>query len=300
MRLSTSTSLASFVERPGTTEYLSSAQLFEALDQGVRERSIITLAGPSGSGKKTLLDNWARQRSQFAGRENIIVISMSPSPEKSLPAINIALSRLWHELQELSPPAIGHGYHPRERNIRIYNTRQLETLRIEVQKAIEDAGIKAIVVVRSHLFDEDALTWLLDMRSYRDHNRGYRPRFALILACTSKTDESTPNPITQLQKLQEVKAEWKQLRLSYLGKAEFDEVAGLLIRIHLNAIFDPALNATKIGEDWRKLTVGNWWLLRALTKFIDDELGPQKGSAPRLITQAVLDRVNARYNHTGT
>ncbi len=225
---------------------------------------------------------------------------MSPSPEKALPPINIALSRMWHELQELSRPAIGHGYRPSERNIRSYNSRQLETLRIEVQKAIEDAGIKAIVVVRSHLFDETALTWLLDMRSYRDHSRGYRPRFALILACTSKTIEATPNLITQLQKLEEVKGEWTQLKLSYIQPAEFSNVLAYLVLIHLNAIFGPTLNTTKIGEDWRKLTVGNWWLLRALTKFIDDELGPQKGSAPRLITQAVLDRVNARYNHTAT
>jgi hypothetical protein len=177
----------------------------------------------------------------------------------------------------------------------MYNARWLESLRIEVQKALRDRYIKAIVIVRSHLLDEEGLTWLLDLRSYYDLQEGFQPRFALILACTSGTNNSDPALLTHLKKAGELKQTGTRLTLSYIHPDEFAVVMARLVRLNLKAVFHKDLNQDTIATEWYRYTSGVWSLLRELALDVDEELGPAMSAGPRIITQEVLDRVYARF-----
>ncbi len=50
-----------------------------------------------------------------------------------------------------------------------------------------------------------------------------------------------------------------------------------------------------LTTDWFTYTSGIWSLLQELASDVDEELGAAIGSQPRLITQAILDRVYARF-----
>src|SRR6266545_7128232 len=126
--------LRRFVPRPGfkpvsdesESSVLSTQSLFAALDDAVRSHRIVTLAGPPGSGKKTALDEWARNGVKAVKPHQIIFVSMSPSPDKPLPPICIALSRIWDELEQIARPSYIHRPRADGRSIKMYNARALE------------------------------------------------------------------------------------------------------------------------------------------------------------------------------
>jgi hypothetical protein len=281
-----------FIERRGTTEIPSTAELFEKLDSGVRHRKIITLVGPSGSGKKTLLSEWARNRTTVARPTEILVVSMSPKPDKSVPPIGIALSRIWDSLEQLARPAYMQPSAD-ARKIRMYTARHIETLRIEVQKALAERNVRAIVIGRADFLNKDGLTWLLDMRNYYDRQRGFKPRFALILSITS--DDAQHALLTHIKSNAELRSDWLQFRLSYITPREIGKVLAQIVDLNLNAIFHSSLNINQIAINWYALTGGNWWLLKALAQDIDDKLGTSTDHSPRVITQDVIEHVNARF-----
>lgn len=292
--------LDSFIERPGvesaeTDKVLSTLQMFDALDRAVQKRQVVALIGPTGSGKKTLLAEWARKQTKVARPDEIIVISMSPQPSKSLSPICIALSRIWDVLEQLARPAYTQDRSSDARSIKMYNARQLESLRIAVQKSLCNRNIRAIVVVRSNLLDEEGLTWLLDMLNYYDLQEGFKPHFALILGCTSLTSDANPTLITYLKRAGELKQKGTRLTLPYIQPDEFALVMSQLVRLNLNAVFSKDLNLKEVATNWHKYTSGVWSLLRELALHVDEELGPAMDSKPRAITREVIDNIDNRF-----
>jgi len=149
--------------------------------------------------------------------------------------------------------------------------------------------------VRSHLLDEEGLVWLLDLRSYYNLQEGFKPRFALIMACTSGANNADPALITHLKKAGELKQKETRLTLSYIQSGDFAGVMALLVRRNLNAKFHQDLDLEKVGTDWYNYTSGVWSLLRELALDVDEELGSTVDAEPRIITQEMLDRVYARF-----
>ena len=206
----------------------------------------------------------------------------------------VVFPRIWHEIQQVGRPAYQRHDDEGER-ITMYNARQIESLR---QRIIEEANkrdVRAIVVARANLLDDEALEWLLDLRSYRSREIGFAPRFALVLACTSSSDGSSPKIIHSLRKMHEIAAEWRQLKLGLIDEREAEAILGRLIYLNLYAQFEPLLDVNSIVAKLYDLTGGSWWLLRELALYIDEELGLAQSKERRQVTMDVLDRVYKRF-----
>jgi hypothetical protein len=297
--------LHSFVGRPGivsssekpNTGVLSTEQICAELDQGVKERKIIPITGPAGSGKKWLLDEWIRHRSRTIKPDQVVFINMSPTPNKSLPPICIAMSRIWDSLEQLARPAYARQQ-ANAHNIKMYNATWLESLRIQVERALDKQDIRAVAIARTHLCDTNAIDWILDLRNCWDRIAGYRSRIALILAFTSNAEGAQPALVKQIKKRDEIRPDVLQLTLPYVTATEFTYVFARLIRRNMNATFDQSLTGqeqAKIAKHWHEITNGNWYLLSESAKYIDEELGQHSGAETRSITADVLDRAEKRF-----
>ncbi len=300
--------LQSFVKRPGVvsspvkpgTNVLSTEQMFAELDRGVKERKIILLTGSAGSGKKWLIDEWIRHGSKTIKPDQVVFINMSLTPNKSLPPTCIAMSRIWDSLEQLARPAYARQA-AHARNIKMYNAPWLESLRIQVEKALVDQNVRAIAIARAHLCDADAIEWLLDLGNNWDRTEGFRRRISIILTVTSHAEGIEPALVKQLKKRDEIRPYLLQLTLPYITDAEFTTVFALLIRRNLNATFDQSLNdkeQAKLARQWHEITNGNWYLLREAAMYIDEVLGAPTDTNPRRITSDVLRQAEKHFQRS--
>jgi hypothetical protein len=207
------------------------------------------------------------------------------------------MSRIWDSLEQLARPAYAYQ-EANARNIKMYTATSLESLRIQVEKALDDHDIRAVAVARAHLCDADAIEWLLDLRNDWDRAEGFRRRISLILTFTSKAEGTEPALVKQLKKRDEIHPNLLPLTLPYITATEFTYIFARLIRRNLNATFDQSLNGqeqAKIAKHWHEITSGNWYLLRAGAKYIDEELGASQSTEPCRITDEVLVRAEQHF-----
>ena len=210
------------------------------------------------------------------------------------------MSRIWDSLEQLARPAYARQ-EANARNVKMYNAPWLESLRIQVEKALRDQNVRAITVARANLCDADAIEWLLELGNNWDRIEGFRRRISLILTITSNAEGTEPALVKQLKKRDEIRPNLLQLTLPYITKAEFTFVFASLIRRNLNAIFDQSLNAqeqAKIAMHWHEITNGNWYLLREGAIYIDEALGVATNTEPRRITSDVLNQAEKHFQRS--
>jgi type II secretory pathway predicted ATPase ExeA len=163
--------------------------LITKLDEAVKRKKICTLLGPAGSGKTWLIDYWLRtsERLPEAVQSNqAVYIRLRPATETSLPMTCVVYSRIWHELRQLDRAAYVRDDVRDEQElynseIKVYNSRQLQTLLLKVIDKASRKNIRVVVIDDAHHLDKTAVEWLLDLHTYYDEQRGLQPHRAIVL-----------------------------------------------------------------------------------------------------------------------
>lgn len=294
-----------FIRGPKTAERV------QRLNDAVFERSIIPVIGASGTGKDRFLDWWWQQGcadATYAGNnivstDDIILVRVRAARSTTIPVAGFLMNGLWHALLELR--------RARENGDRIRPVAHLRALKTESQlvSLIDDAIMPlldeldpvAIAVLDTHVLDETALNWLLDLRMPVQRGRPLVAKRALILCGTEDVTAQSRGPIAKMMDKTEVlrRAWFERLVFQRMDadveSDEFERIMTKLLRQNLNAIFGEGTDAGGYLDEYAAWTTTNWYLIEELVRVLDTCLGPARNDEPRVITEAVMTCVRQTW-----
>jgi hypothetical protein len=268
-------------------------KVFAVLDDVVQQKTIATLTGVHGSGKSALVHEWINGKTR-----NTLYIWLRPELDKTLPITVILFGRLLEALNDAARPAmtIRHGVEHDELSIR--SKRDLDAVRKKVIKRLEDRGTTTVIIDNAHLMDKHAGTWSLDLVTDGRHREpGSRRRALIFVATTDGRKDSPPGLYTWLDAVPEADSLWTgKYELERLPIIDFMPVWAKLWKQNLKAIPAPGLSKErlqKIATEDRRLTRGDWYIMKRLAYAYDRALGPWDGKNFRLITEEVASQAHA-------
>ncbi len=285
--------------------------LLERLDRVVNNtkvRPIATLIGPSGSGKRRLLEHWATTRVERKANNPhetplMVYLKEDSSPDRLEFTM---LRQMWVDLHKI----VGTEYKVRDtRGKERYNTysrRNSEFLHQEVSEFLEETNINPLIIIGAHHLNIKTLGTVMGFRSYRHPQKHTMVlRRSLILSATQQ-DEESRGLVTLLKSIPEAQAAWwreGQITMQRLNSIEFTVVFLKMLLDNLKVKeFDRALDIDEVVSTWHGFTEGNWWNIARLANVLESTLKAMYPHKPRVLNDTVLKRVqwNMRLKQTNT
>ncbi len=278
------------------------------LNQAVRDCELLFVLAPSGSGRDRFFDWWWQEgcvHPEVAGDQSInandvILVSLTPPPSRSVPPTCVAFMKIWRGLQELERAAAA-GQRPQlTGKPRSWFTEQ-QSLSLVYDFALpldDDLQPQAYVLLNGEYLDKTVWRYLLELRSPIQRGTPHLARRSLIICASVDPAAAEDSKFAKMiSEVPELRAAWpRRMVIDLMDAPEFQEVLLRLVRQNLNAVFAEEVDQDGVIQEAANWTQGAWRLLtEQLIRIVDEELGPAKRDAPRVLTKAVWGRVRKRW-----
>ncbi|NNJ13094.1 hypothetical protein EKD04_022470 [Chloroflexales bacterium ZM16-3] len=278
------------------------------LNQAVRNCELLFVLTPSGSGKDRFFDWWWQEGcahpeiadNQPVNANDIILVSLTPPPSRSVPPTCVAFIKIWRGLQELDRATTAQERTRPTGKPRSWFTEQ-QSLSLVYDFALpldDDLQPQAYVLLNGEYLDKAVWRYLLELQSPIQRGAPRLARRSLIICASVDPAAAEDSKFAKMiSEVPELRAAWpRRMVIDLMDAAEFQEVLLRLVRQNLNAVFAEDVDQDEIIQEAANWTQGIWRLLtEQLIRIIDEELGPAKSDAPRVLTKAVWERVRKRW-----
>jgi hypothetical protein len=276
-------------------------QYFAALNRAVEKLRICTILAPEGSGNTALFNYW---RSLLARPQDIVYIYLDTRSDSYRSMTHMVYARILEAIYDLARPSYASSPRSHEEDTNRFGKRQLERLRKDVQRELNQRPIGELVIDRVEYIDQHALDAALGLRlGPTQHGLGVRR--ALLLIGQPLTKLAEDKQLTAWLKARgSARAAWlDRIDLAcpsleeLLGTKDKPGIARRLIKEGIKAIVPEGSEKQQINTQlgvWIEQTNGDMWSLERLIGLLDDEVETVPGSEYRHITLVVLERVRAR------
>jgi hypothetical protein len=278
------------------------------LNQAVRDCELLFVLAPGGSGKDRFFDWWWQEGcslpaiagDRLVDPNEVILVALQPPPSRSVPPTCVAFIKIWHGLLELERAA-ANSQRPRPTGKpRSWFTEQQSLSLVYDYVAPLDDELKpqAFVLLNGEHLDRAALQYLLELRNPVQRGRPRTARRSLII-CVS-VDPATADDsrfAKMVSEVSELRAAWPNpLAIDLMDEVEFQEVMLRLVRENLQAVFAEDVDQDEVIQESAGWTQAEWRpIATQLIPILDEELGPAKGEAARVLSKRVWERVGKRW-----
>jgi hypothetical protein len=281
------------------------------LNQAVRNHERLLVLAPSGTGKDRFFDWWWQQgctRADIVGgklinSDDVVLVSLVPPPSRRVVPTCVAFMKIWRALRELDfARSTGRRVRPSGKPRSWYSDDHALSLVYDFVHELDDElQPQAYVLLNGEYLDPRALQYLLELCCPLHRGQANVARRGLVICASVEPAVASDHKFGKMvNEIKELRAVWpNRLEIKQMDGDEFSPVMLTFIRRNLNTVFgkdvDDAEQKSILQEaaDW---TQGMWRLIATqLVPLIDEELGPQKGDEPRILTKKVWERVRKRW-----
>lgn len=281
------------------------------LNQAVRDHELLPVLAPSGTGKDRLFDWWWQEggaRVDIAGErlinpDEVVLVRLVPPPSGRVVPTCVAFVKIWQALQELDyAKSTGRRANRASKPRSWYSEDHALSLVYDFVHVLDDElQPQAYVLLNGEYLDRRVLQYLLELCNPIRRGQPNTARRGLVICASVEPAVGGDSKFGKLvNEIKELRAVWpNRLEIKHMEANEFVPVMLTFIRRNLNAVF--ADNLDDAGRDELLQEAAAWtqaeWRLIAnqLVPLIDEELGPQKGHEPRVLTIKTWERVRKRW-----